>query len=80
MDSVNNTQVGRGQLANRIITVGAESRALLISSLLDSDPLPNIIRSSRGFTTITGSYKGTSISIVSIGMVLFMIGFRIYFN
>eukprot|EP01035_Chromulina_nebulosa_P042188 gene42188-57123_t len=61
-------EVGRGQLANRIITVGAESRAILISSLLDNEPSPNIIRSSRGFTTITGSYKGTSISIVSIGM------------
>ena len=61
--------VGPGDIANRIITVGSESRAIKISHHLDSDPAPKRISSSRGFTTITGKYKGCEVSIVSIGMV-----------
>ena len=56
-------------MANRIITVGAESRAIIISTFLDETPAATTYRSGRGFTTITGYYKQIKISIVAIGMV-----------
>ncbi|TFY69660.1 hypothetical protein EVJ58_g312 [Rhodofomes roseus] len=57
-----------GEVANRIVTVGAPSRANGIASLLDASPRPFTVTSERGFTTITGRYKGVPVSIVSIGM------------
>ncbi|KAL5524211.1 hypothetical protein ACEPAF_9351 [Sanghuangporus sanghuang] len=73
--------VRKGEVANRIVTVGAPSRAETISRLLDqgehSDhhgdvyrPVPAVFRlsSERGFLTITGRFRGVPISIVSIGM------------
>lgn len=50
------------------ITVGSPSRANTIASFLDETPKPFILSSERGFLTITGRFKGTPISIVSIGM------------
>ena len=58
----------RGDIASRIITVGSLGRAEIISSFLDVSPAPKRITSSRGFTTITGTYQGVEVSIVSIGM------------
>ncbi|GAX77180.1 hypothetical protein CEUSTIGMA_g4626.t1 [Chlamydomonas eustigma] len=60
-----------GEVANRILSVGATQRAELLSKLLD--PPPNggqLFRylSSRGFLTVTGEYQGTPISIVSTQM------------
>ncbi|KAL5501919.1 hypothetical protein ACEPAH_9180 [Sanghuangporus vaninii] len=73
--------VRKGEVANRIVTVGSPSRAETISRLLDqgehSDhhgdvyrPVPAVFRlsSERGFLTITGRFRGVPISIVSIGM------------
>lgn len=60
--------VGPGEVANRIVTVGSPSRANTVASFLDSQPKPFILSSERGFLTITGRYKGTPISIISIGM------------
>ncbi|KAF9816457.1 hypothetical protein IEO21_04062 [Rhodonia placenta] len=57
-----------GEVANRIVTVGAPSRARGIALYLDASPKPFTLASERGFTTITGRYKGVPISIVSIGM------------
>ncbi|KAI0641239.1 purine and uridine phosphorylase [Trametes meyenii] len=57
-----------GEVANRIITLGAPSRAHGIASYLDATPTPFTLTSERGFTTITGRYKGVPVSIVSIGM------------
>ncbi|KAI0638742.1 purine and uridine phosphorylase [Trametes polyzona] len=57
-----------GEVANRILTLGAPSRAHGIASYLDSTPTPFTLTSERGFTTITGRYKGVPVSIVSIGM------------
>lgn len=57
-----------GELANRIVTVGAVARAEIIATFLDKDPAPITISSSRGFTTITGYYRGVHVSIVAIGM------------
>jgi len=50
------------------VTVGSPSRANTVASFLDSQPKPFILSSERGFLTITGRYKGTPISIISIGM------------
>ena len=50
------------------ITVGSPSRATGIASFLDKIPKPFVLSSERGFLTITGRFKGTPISIVSIGM------------
>ncbi|KAF8996143.1 nucleoside phosphorylase domain-containing protein [Cyathus striatus] len=57
-----------GEVANRIITVGAPSRANAIAKYLDASPKPFVLTSERGFMTITGRYKQIPISIVSIGM------------
>lgn len=61
-------EVGFGDIANRIITVGAVSRAEKIATFLDTNVPTKTITSHRGFTTITGEYHGTPVSIVSIGM------------
>jgi uridine phosphorylase len=50
------------------ITVGSPSRATGIASFLDNNPKPFVLSSERGFLTVTGRFKGTPISIVSIGM------------
>ncbi|KAI0762336.1 purine and uridine phosphorylase [Fomes fomentarius] len=57
-----------GEVANRIITVGSPSRAHGIASYLDPSPTPFTLGSERGFTTVTGRYRGVPVSIVSIGM------------
>ena len=67
-------QPQRGEVANRILSVGSSQRAELLSQLLD--PLPSagaqLFRhlSSRGFLTITG----TSIADLQITMLLEMKG------
>ncbi|TEB22421.1 purine and uridine phosphorylase [Coprinellus micaceus] len=57
-----------GEVANRIITVGSPSRANGIATHLDTEPKPFVLTSERGFTTITGRFRGVPVSIVSIGM------------
>lgn len=52
----------------RKITVGPSSRANTIAEHLDPEPTPFRLTSERGFSTITGRYKGVPISIISIGM------------
>ena len=53
-----------------MITVGAPSRAELIASFFDKDAEVKRIESSRGFLTLTGTFNGTPVSIIAIGMVL----------
>lgn len=48
--------------------MGSPSRAHGIAKFLDENPAQFVLASERGFTTITGCYKGVPISIVSIGM------------
>ncbi|KAF5309778.1 hypothetical protein D9611_013607 [Ephemerocybe angulata] len=57
-----------GEVTNRIITVGSPSRASGIATYLDAEPKPFVLSSERGFTTITGRFRGVPVSIVSIGM------------
>jgi uridine phosphorylase len=67
--------VGPGDVANRVLTVGAVQRAEKIAAFFDTRT--SVVSSSRGFTTITGTYKGVTISIVSIGMGPAMMDFFI---
>ena len=60
--------LAKGDLSNRVVTVGSAARAEIIASFLDESPEKKRIVSSRGFTTITGYYRGVSVSVVSIGM------------
>ncbi|KAG0054743.1 hypothetical protein BGZ83_010526 [Gryganskiella cystojenkinii] len=77
--------VKRGELANRVITVGDPVRAMILARSLDGvDPatpaktVPSnlfSLASHRGFLTITGRYKGVPVSIVAIGMGISMMDF-----
>lgn len=60
--------VGPGDVANRILSVGDYKRAELLKGLLDSDYEVKEIKSYRGFVTYTGRYKGTPVSIIATGM------------
>ncbi|PRW58451.1 uridine phosphorylase [Chlorella sorokiniana] len=63
----------RGEVANRILSVGSEKRALVLAEYLQP-PAPGrglfMLESSRGFLTITGRYLGTPVSIVVTHMGL----------
>ncbi|RIB13356.1 nucleoside phosphorylase domain-containing protein [Gigaspora rosea] len=72
---VSHIGIKRGEIANRIITVGDLDRAKLFLKLLDSDTAIFQRQSHRGFLTITGKYKGVPVSIVGIGMGLSMMDF-----
>ncbi|KAG0011723.1 hypothetical protein BGZ80_000461 [Entomortierella chlamydospora] len=76
----------RGELANRILTVGDPARAIILSRSLDGVDLENTppktipsnlfsCSSHRGFLTITGRFKGVPVSIVAIGMGVSMMDF-----
>ncbi|GAA5897228.1 nucleoside phosphorylase [Sporobolomyces salmoneus] len=66
---------GPGQTANRILTVGDPARLHRISKHLDEWPEPFERVSQRGYTTITGRYKGVPISLIAIGMGVAMTDF-----
>ncbi|KAE8219172.1 hypothetical protein CF319_g7091 [Tilletia indica] len=57
-----------GQVANRIITVGDHVRARRIAELFDGGKPIFEKSSQRLFLTLTGTYKGTPITVVAIGM------------
>ncbi|KAF9345459.1 hypothetical protein BGX26_003102 [Mortierella sp. AD094] len=78
--------VKRGELANRVLTVGDPARAITLSRSLDGVDLQNTpaktipsnlfsFASHRGFLTITGRFKGVPVSIVAIGMGVSMMDF-----
>ncbi|KAG0208596.1 hypothetical protein BGX28_000520 [Mortierella sp. GBA30] len=78
--------IKRGELANRVLTVGDPARAIILSRSLDGVDLDNTppktipanlfsYSSHRGFLTITGTYKGVPVSIVAIGMGISMMDF-----
>lgn len=50
--------------------MGEPERAETIAQFFDKSPPTFRHRSRRGFTTITGRYKGKPVSVISIGMVL----------
>jgi len=61
-------ECGFGDIANRVVTVGAVSRAEKIAAFFDKSTPTKTIHSHRGFTTITGKYNDVDVSIVAIGM------------
>ena len=58
--------LGRGDINNRIITVGTSSRAEKIASFFDK--ITSRVQSGRGFLTINGIYQDIPVSVVAIGM------------
>ncbi|KAJ1959096.1 hypothetical protein IWQ62_004748 [Dispira parvispora] len=65
----------RGEVCNRIITVGDPERARKLAQLLDQTQPPFTLLSHRGFYTVTGTYQGVPVSIVAIGMGMAMMDF-----
>ncbi|GAA6063650.1 hypothetical protein JCM10212_007050 [Sporobolomyces blumeae] len=65
----------RGSTANRVLTVGDPARLHRIANLLDDSPAPYERVSARGFTTVTGRYKGVPVSLIAIGMGVAMTDF-----
>jgi uridine phosphorylase len=62
-------QVHRGQIANRILSVGDAGRAeRLAKALFDSSKFA-VHTSSRGFAVYTGMHKDVPVSIIATGMV-----------
>ena len=59
----------------KICDVGAASRLEKIALHLDEGSIRVKHTSSRGFTCVTGKYKGVEVSIVSIGMGIPMMDF-----
>mmetsp|Transcript_3968 Transcript_3968/g.7962 ORF Transcript_3968/g.7962 Transcript_3968/m.7962 type:complete len:354 (-) Transcript_3968:224-1285(-) len=59
-----------GEVANRVVTVGAHHRAKMISSFLDD---VKHVGSDRGFETYTGTLRGTPVSVIATGMGLPMV-------
>ncbi|KAJ1977557.1 hypothetical protein H4R35_002246 [Dimargaris xerosporica] len=70
--------VRRGEVANRIVTVGDKARARTLALLLDQGTASDarfVHESPRGFYTVTGTYHGVPVSIVAIGMGMAMMDF-----
>lgn len=58
--------LGRGDINNRIITVGTASRAEKVAAFFDK--ITSRVQSGRGFLTINGTYQDIPVSVVAIGM------------
>lgn len=55
------------ELAQRVVTVGSLSRAQTLLQALDEPDKASVVTSSRGFTTYTGTFGSTPVSIVATG-------------
>eukprot|EP01138_Halocafeteria_seosinensis_P000065 gb/GECG01000066.1/.p1 GENE.gb/GECG01000066.1/~~gb/GECG01000066.1/.p1 ORF type:complete len:354 (+),score=44.55 gb/GECG01000066.1/:1-1062(+) len=62
---VHHLGVKRGEVANRILSVGDHGRAERLAAFLDN---VTVIPSSRGFKTYTGLFNGVPVSIIATGM------------
>lgn len=62
--------VHKNQVANRILSVGSLERASMLAELFDASKKVIKITSKRGFTTFTGTFRNTLVSIVATGMVI----------
>lgn len=72
--------IKKGEIANRIITVGALSRAEKIVSFFDSSSQIFSHSSGRGFSVFTGYFNEVHVSVVSIGMGPSMMDFFVRYN
>eukprot|EP01111_Echinosteliopsis_oligospora_P010075 TRINITY_DN3073_c0_g1_i2.p1 TRINITY_DN3073_c0_g1~~TRINITY_DN3073_c0_g1_i2.p1 ORF type:complete len:310 (+),score=73.18 TRINITY_DN3073_c0_g1_i2:51-932(+) len=68
--------VKRGEVANRVLSVGDAGRAKMLSTLFDN-PDNLLIVSNRGFTVYTGLYKKVPLTIIATGMGTPMIDFLV---
>lgn len=64
-----------GEVANRIITVGDYTRARRIAKSFDGGKAIFEHESHRKFLTLTGTFKGTPITVVAIGMGFSLVDF-----
>jgi len=69
--------VKRGEVANRVLSVGEVRRAALLANFFDDPAKSFSISSSRGFVIHTGRIKGVPVSIVATGMGVPMIDFLV---
>ena len=69
--------VNDSEIAPRIVTVGSLSRAHALLELLDEPAAASVRTSSRGFTTYTGRFNSTLVSIVATGMGTAMMDFLV---
>jgi len=58
----------KGQVANRILSVGDSGRALRIARLLDEPQQNLVVKTDKDFTTYTGTFRGIPVSIIATGM------------
>eukprot|EP00752_Nemacystus_decipiens_P002898 g2696.t1 len=58
-------ELGAGDVANNIVTVGSEGRGEILASLLTET---TVTRSKRGFVTHTGKFNGVAVSVILINM------------
>ncbi|GAA5913035.1 hypothetical protein JCM8208_005675 [Rhodotorula glutinis] len=72
---VYHVSVKAGQVANRIVTVGDPARLHRFKRFLDKEPKPFEHASARGYTTVTGRYKGVPVTLIAIGMGVAMVDF-----
>merc|ERR1719163_2679631 len=57
-----------GELANRVVVVGSDSRAVRVKAHLDEPDKCFTKVSDRGFTTYTGTFGGVRVSVCATGM------------
>ncbi|GAA6010658.1 hypothetical protein JCM10207_007789 [Rhodosporidiobolus poonsookiae] len=67
--------VKSGEVSNRLITVGDPARLHRFKAFLDAEPVPFEKTSARGYTVVTGRYRGVPVSLVAIGMGVAMVDF-----
>ena len=60
--------IGRGEVANRILCVGDLARAERLSGFFDSPSSKYANLSKRGFAIYTGTFRSTPVSIIGTGM------------
>lgn len=68
--------VKRGEVANRILSVGDSGRAKMLAQMLDN-PDKLLIISNRGFTVYTGTFQKVPLTIIATGMGVAMIDFLV---
>jgi len=68
--------VKRGDVANRILSVGDSARAKMISMMLDN-PDNLLIISNRGFTVYTGTFQKVPVTVIATGMGVAMTDFLV---
>lgn len=60
--------VSKGNVANRILSVGDHGRAQRLAALLDGGQPEATTPSTRGFIVHSGHFKGVPVSVVGTGM------------